>query len=78
MPSLVLKPTHKPVTIAVPRSGITSDLNRLDDPEYIACLLGQAIIVSLETVRGLPVLKNRARMDCICPTHYASMRLRTD
>jgi predicted helicase len=33
------------------RSGITNDPNRPDDPEYIVCLLGQVITVSLETVK---------------------------
>ncbi len=39
------------------RSGIKSDPNRDDDPEYIVRLVGQVIKVSLETVRivkGLP------------------------
>jgi predicted helicase len=39
------------------RSGIRSDPNRPDDPEYIVRLVGQVIRVSLETVRivkGLP------------------------
>lgn len=39
------------------RSGITSDPNRPDDPEYIVRLVGQVVYVSLETVRivaGLP------------------------
>ncbi len=39
------------------RSGIRSDPNRLEDPEYIVRLVGQVIRVSLETVkivRGLP------------------------
>ncbi len=39
------------------RSGITSDPNREDDPEYIVRLVGQVIRVSLETVKivkGLP------------------------
>jgi len=39
------------------RSGITSDPNRPDDPEYIVRLVGQVVEVSLETVRivaGLP------------------------
>jgi len=39
------------------RSGITSDPNRADDPEYIVRLVGQVIRVSIETVRivkGLP------------------------
>lgn len=34
-----------------PRSGIRSDPNRDDDPEYIVRLIGQVIRVSLETVR---------------------------
>jgi predicted helicase len=33
------------------RSGITSDPNREDDPEYIVRLVGQVIRVSLDTVR---------------------------
>jgi predicted helicase len=33
------------------RSGITSDPNRDDDPEYIVRLVGQVIRVSLETVK---------------------------
>jgi predicted helicase len=39
------------------RSGIRSDPNRADDPEYIVRLVGQVVQVSLETVRivaGLP------------------------
>jgi len=39
------------------RSGIASDPNRADDPEYIVRLVGQVIRVSMETVeivRGLP------------------------
>jgi predicted helicase len=39
------------------RSGIRSDLNREDDPEYIVRHVGQVARVSLETVRivkGLP------------------------
>lgn len=34
-----------------PRSGITSDPNRDDDPEYIVRLVGQVIRVSLETMK---------------------------
>ena len=33
------------------RSGIRSDPNRLDDPEYIVRLIGQVVHVSVETVR---------------------------
>ncbi len=39
------------------RSGIRSDPNRVDDPEYIVRLVGQVVRVSVETVRiitGLP------------------------
>ena len=39
------------------RSGITSNPNREDDPEYIVRLVGQVVRVSLETVKivgGLP------------------------
>ncbi len=39
------------------RSGITSDPNRDDDPQYITRLVGQVIRVSVETVgivKGLP------------------------
>jgi predicted helicase len=39
------------------RSGIKSDPNRSDDPEYIVRLVGQAVRVSVETVKvvaGLP------------------------
>jgi predicted helicase len=39
------------------RSGIRSDPNRADDPEYIVRLIGQVVRVSVETVRilgGLP------------------------
>ena len=39
------------------RSGIKSDPNRADDPEYIVRMVGQVVKVSLETVRivnGLP------------------------
>ena len=39
------------------RSGITSDPNQADDPEYIVRLVGKVITVSLETVKvvdGLP------------------------
>jgi predicted helicase len=32
-------------------SGIRSDPNRADDPEYIVRLVGQVVRVSLETVR---------------------------
>ena len=41
------------------KSGIVSDPNRADDPEYIVRLVGQVIHVSLETnriVKSLPSL----------------------
>ncbi len=41
------------------RSGIRSDPNRADDPEYIVRLVGQVVRVSLETariVKSLPCL----------------------
>jgi predicted helicase len=46
------------------RSGIRSDPNREDDPEYIVRLVGQVVRVSLETVRivaGLPAEYSDAR-----------------
>ncbi len=42
-----------------PRSGITNDPNRPDDPHYILRLIGQVITVSLETqqiIAALPSL----------------------
>ena len=38
------------------RSGIRSDPNRADDPEYIVRLVGQVVRVSLETVRIVKAL----------------------
>jgi predicted helicase len=38
------------------RSGITSDPNREDDPQYIVRLVGQVIRVSLETVKIVQAL----------------------
>jgi predicted helicase len=43
-----------------PRSGITNDPNRADEPDYIVKLLGRVITVSLETqelIAALPPLK---------------------
>ena len=40
------------------RSGITTDPNRPEDPEYIVRLVGQVIRVSLETVRIVNSLPN--------------------
>ena len=42
------------------RSGITSDPNRDDDPEYIVRLVGQVIRVSLETVKIVNALPDYA------------------
>ena len=41
------------------RSGIRSDPNREDDPEYIVRLVGQVVRVSLETVRIVKGLGSR-------------------
>ena len=38
------------------RSGIASDPNRADDPQYIVRLVGQVIRVSLETMRIVAAL----------------------
>ena len=38
------------------RSGISSDPNRQDDPQYIVRLVGQVVKVSLETVRIVAAL----------------------
>ncbi len=38
------------------RSGIVSDPNRADDPEYIVRLVGQVVKVSLETVQIVEAL----------------------
>lgn len=38
------------------RSGITNDPNRADDPQYILRLIGQVIMVSLETVKTVQSL----------------------
>jgi predicted helicase len=38
------------------RSGITSDPNREDDPEYIVRLVGQVVRVSIETVKIVKLL----------------------
>ena len=41
------------------RSGIRSDPNRADDPEYIVRLVGQVVRVSVETVRIVAALPER-------------------
>ena len=41
------------------RSGVRSDPNRPDDPQYIVRLVGQVIRVSLETVRLVNSLPER-------------------
>ena len=38
------------------RSGIVTDPNRTDDPEYIVRLIGKVIAVSLETVKTVKSL----------------------
>ena len=38
------------------RSGITSDPNRADDPEYIVRLVGRVVTVSVETVKLVTAL----------------------
>lgn len=43
-----------------PRSGITNDPNRPDDPEYIVRLIGQVVTVSLETVKIVRELSSLA------------------
>jgi predicted helicase len=40
------------------RSGIRSDPNRSDDPEYIVRLVGQVVRVSVDTVRIVESLPN--------------------
>jgi len=40
------------------RSGITSDPNRTDDPEYIIRLIGRVVTVSVETVKLIRALPN--------------------
>lgn len=43
---------HRSIPVHIdPRSGITSDPNREDDPQYIVRLIGQVIRASLETVK---------------------------
>jgi predicted helicase len=41
------------------RSGIRSDPNRADDPEYIVRLVGQVVRVSIETVRIVNALPEK-------------------
>ena len=41
------------------RSGIKSDPNRADDPDYMVRLVGQVVRVSLETVRIVNALPAR-------------------
>jgi len=38
------------------RSGLTSDPNRADDPEYIVRLVGRVVTVSVETVKAVRAL----------------------
>jgi predicted helicase len=53
--------SHRPIPnqhrVAAATSGITSDLNNPDDPEYVVRLVGKVVCVSVETVKivnGLP------------------------
>jgi predicted helicase len=41
------------------RSGITSDPNRADDPEYVVRLVGQVVRVSVDTVNVVLSLPNQ-------------------
>ena len=41
------------------RSGIVSDPNREDDPEYIVRLIGQVVKVSIETVKIVKALPEK-------------------
>ena len=45
------------------RSGITSDPNRADDPEYIVRLIGQVVRVSIESVRIISELPKECTPD---------------
>ena len=45
------------------RSGFVSDLNREDDPEYIARLVGRLVTVSVETVRLVEELAQAVRLE---------------
>ncbi len=45
------------------RSGIVSDPNRADDPEYIVRLVGQVVRVSVETVKIVNSLPAEFELD---------------
>ena len=45
------------------RSGIVSDPNREDDPEYIVRLVGRVVTVSVETVRLVEELAREVKME---------------
>ena len=47
-----------------PRSGITNDPNREDEPDYIVKLIGKVITVSLETQRLIATLP---RLESLTP-----------
>ena len=47
-----------------PRSGITNDPNREDEPDYIVKLIGKVITVSLETQRLIATLP---RLELLTP-----------
>jgi predicted helicase len=46
-----------------PRSGIVSDPNRPDDQQYIVCLVGKVITVSLETVKVVEGLRGLGQLE---------------
>jgi hypothetical protein len=46
-------------------SGITSDPNRADDPQYIVQLVGQVAQVSVETVRLVKELATAVSLDSV-------------
>jgi predicted helicase len=60
-----------------PRSGITSDPNRQDDPQYIVRLVGQVVRVSMETVKlveALPKEFAAAAETALNPTNTSPSR----
>src|SRR5262249_9022093 len=48
-----------------PRSGITSDPNLSNDPQYIARLVGRVVQVSVETVRLVRELATTVSLDSV-------------
>ena len=51
-----------------PRSGITNDPNREDEPDYIVKLIGKVITVSLETQKLIAALPPLATDAALCPS----------